>query len=157
MGFVPAWRRRPGVPSFGGAGPKDASNFPPEVIVPPGAPNRRDVATIVTMKHRRDFLAVVRGRAARRFGVVVQGRQRAKGGVVRVGYTATRKVGGSVVRNRAKRRLRAAAAIVLPGLGRPGWDYVLIARRSRTVVQPFQALVADTKQALQTIHGGKPA
>jgi RNase P protein component len=47
---------------------------------------------------------------------------------VRVGFTASRKVGNAVVRNRAKRRLRAAAAEILSRDGRPGTDYVLIAR-----------------------------
>src|SRR5690606_19567305 len=47
---------------------------------------------------------------------------------VRVGFTVTRKVGNAVERNRAKRRLRAAAAEVLPRLGRAGTDYVVIGR-----------------------------
>src|SRR3546814_8835234 len=47
---------------------------------------------------------------------------------VRVGFTVTRKVGYAVERNRAKRRLRAAAAEVFPRLGRAGTDYVEIGR-----------------------------
>ena len=38
-----------------------------------------------------------------------------KPGMVRVGFTASRKIGGAVARNRAKRRLRAAAAALRSG------------------------------------------
>jgi ribonuclease P protein component len=38
-------------------------------------------------------------------------------------------VGGAVVRNRVKRRLRACVAEVLPVL-QPGWDVILIARKN---------------------------
>jgi ribonuclease P protein component len=68
-----------------------------------------------------------------------------------VGFTASRKVGNSVARNRAKRRMRAAAASVLPFHGRPGTDYVLIARAS-TPDRPFSALVADLESALRRIE-----
>ena len=49
-------------------------------------------------------------------------------GEIRIGITASRKIGNAVARNRAKRRLRAAAREALPLSGRPGHDYVLVAR-----------------------------
>jgi len=70
---------------------------------------------------------------------------------LRVGFTATRKLGGAVERNRAKRRLRAAAAEVLPEAGRPGFDYVLVARAG-TLSQPYARLVADLASALAAAH-----
>ena len=72
-------------------------------------------------------------------------------GVVRVGFTASRKVGGAVERNRAKRRLRAAAEAVLPLYGLPGNDYVLVARRE-TLTRPFDGLLGDLKSALAAAH-----
>src|SRR5205085_871500 len=58
----------------------------------------------------------------------------------RIGFTASRKVGNAVLRNRARRRLRAVAAEVLPLHAAPGHDYVLIAR-GETVVRPYPLLV----------------
>lgn len=69
---------------------------------------------------------------------------------IRVGFTASRRVGNAVLRNRAKRRLRAAAAEVLTRAGRPGTDYVLIARAA-TPSRPYRALVADLDGALRRL------
>ena len=63
---------------------------------------------------------------------------------------AARKVGNAVLRNRAKRRLRAAAAAVLPRLGLPGTDYVLVAR-GETARRPFAELLADLESAVRQL------
>jgi ribonuclease P protein component len=70
--------------------------------------------------------------------------------LVRIGFTASRKVGNAVARNRAKRRLRALAAAILLGEGKPGTDYVLIARAG-TVDRPYDALIADLAAALRRV------
>jgi ribonuclease P protein component len=67
---------------------------------------------------------------------------------IRFGVTASRKVGGAVERNRAKRRLREAARAVLPLSALPGNDYVLVARRE-TLAKPFDVLLADLARALK--------
>jgi ribonuclease P protein component len=74
---------------------------------------------------------------------------------VRVGFTASRKVGNAVVRNRAKRRLRAAAAQLLRARGNPRTDYVLIARAT-TARRPFAALLDDLESALRRVQPGTP-
>lgn len=71
---------------------------------------------------------------------------------MRVGYTCSKKVGNAVLRNRAKRRLRAAAAEVLSSDGQDGWDYVLIGKAGATVERPFQALIGDLETALARVH-----
>ncbi|MDO8411688.1 MAG: ribonuclease P protein component [Phenylobacterium sp.] len=103
---------------------------------------------IERLRKRPDFLAAARAFSCARGAVVVQARDRADDtSLVRVGFTATRKVGGAVVRNRAKRRMRAAAHEVLPGLARPGFDYVLIAR-SGAPARAWPRLLDDVKSAL---------
>ena len=55
------------------------------------------------------------------------------------------------MRNRAKRRLRAAAAATLPLLAREGHDYVLVARTA-TLSRPFAELTRDLEKALIAAH-----
>ncbi|MCP4329891.1 MAG: ribonuclease P protein component [Alphaproteobacteria bacterium] len=68
----------------------------------------------------------------------------------RVGFTASRKVGNAVARNRARRRLRAVAERILPVAAAPAYDYVLIARKA-TPERPFTALMADLEDALRRL------
>ncbi len=68
-----------------------------------------------------------------------------------VGFTASRKVGSAVERNRARRRLRAVAREILPTAGRPGYDYVLIARAA-TLRRPYMELAEDLKAALAHVR-----
>lgn len=69
---------------------------------------------------------------------------------VRVGFTASRKVGNAVKRNRARRRLRAVAEDVLARHAEPGTDFVLIARAA-TVDRDFEALTADLIAGLKRL------
>ena len=66
---------------------------------------------------------------------------------VRLGFTATRKVGNAVIRNRAKRRLREAARALAPQLAVAGSDYVFIARMG-TADRAWDRLLDDVKSAL---------
>ena len=77
----------------------------------------------------------------------------------RLGFTASRKVGGAVERNRARRRLKAAAAALMPDHAAPGMDYVLVAR-AETVRRPYGGLLGDLEAALRRLklwREGPPA
>jgi ribonuclease P protein component len=104
------------------------------------------------LRRRREFLRVARGRrkwAAR--GLVLQVRDAVDSGAeARVGFTASRKVGNAVARNRAKRRLRAAVGEVMPACAAPGIDYVIIARGA-TLTRRYSDLLADLKTALRRV------
>lgn len=64
-----------------------------------------------------------------------------------VGFTASRRIGGAVARNRARRRLRAVAEQVIGGAARGDLDYVLIARAA-TLERRFDQLARDLRAAL---------
>jgi len=112
------------------------------------------------LRKRADFLRVAAsGRKWAAPGVIVQADQMPDGtpdADVRVGFTVTRKVGGSVIRNRARRRLRAAAAAVIPGQSRAGFDFVLIGRQG-TLTRPFPSLISDVAAALARLGAAAPA
>ena len=107
---------------------------------------------VETLRHRADFLACARGRRQGTPGLMLQALPRAEDGPVRVGFTCSKKVGNAVARNRAKRRLREVARLLLPEHGRPGWDYVLIGSRDNTAARPFDQLQSDLLHALSRVH-----
>jgi len=71
---------------------------------------------------------------------------------IRIGFTASKKIGNAVARNRAKRRMRAVVRDVLPSLGQAGWDYVLVAKPQATIARDYGDLRADLTRALTQIH-----
>jgi ribonuclease P protein component len=108
------------------------------------------------LRRRQDFLAAAQGSSRATTGAVVQMRRREDGEPPRIGYTVTRKLGGAVIRNRIRRRLREAVRTGASGCFRPGHDYVIIGR-STTLGRPFGKLVADIIAVVDYLHGRRPA
>jgi ribonuclease P protein component len=111
-------------------------------------------AVVLQLKQRREFLRVAAvGQKWAAPGLVLQARRYEKNEAddgFRIGYTVSRKVGGAVERNRARRRLRAAAENVMAHHARPGHDFVLIGRRA-TLKRAFPTLVGDLEAALRKL------
>ena len=121
---------------------------------------------VVPLKHRREFLAVAaQGRKWVTPAFVLQAGRRpaapdgsSEAAAVReigLGFTASRRVGNAVARNRARRRLREAARRVLPGPARPGTDYVVVAR-PEALTRPFPDLLDDLRTAFVGAPTARP-
>jgi len=102
------------------------------------------------LRRRADYLRVQA--AERRVALPGLLLQAAPGenGCRRVGFTASRKVGNAVARNRARRRLKALVHEILPHHAMPGHDYVLVARQA-TPARDFAALRRDLEAALRKL------
>lgn len=68
-----------------------------------------------------------------------------------LGYTATKKIGKAHIRNKTKRRLRAAAREIFPKHALSDVSYVLIGRKN-TAVQNFVKLKEEMVIALKRIN-----
>lgn len=112
---------------------------------------------LLTLQHRPDFLRCATGRKQGTAGFLLQARPRNHqfgddADLPRIGFTATKKIGNAVARNRAKRRMRALARAVLASAARPGWDYVLVARPEATIARPYAQLLSDLATAITSVH-----
>lgn len=113
---------------------------------------------IATLKRRSEFLRLRGGRRWSSPAFVIEMRARESGNVTgttstpRFGFTATKKLGNAVTRNRIRRRLKEAVRNVAPGRAKDGCDYVLIARDA-AAERPFAALERDLIAALERLDG----
>jgi ribonuclease P protein component len=109
------------------------------------------MAPFQRLTRRAEFLKVAAGRRKSVApGLILQAHPQDGADCLRVGFTASRKVGNAVARNRARRRLRAAVAAVLPAHGAAGHDYVVIARAG-TLTRPFEGLLEDLATGLKRL------
>lgn len=110
------------------------------------------------MKVRADFLRVAEGSRWTTPSILLQMRPAPETRPepdIRVGFTATKKLGNAVQRNRAKRRLRAAVQAVMPLHARAGHDYVLVARDG-SLTRSYPELITDLTLALGKVHTMRP-
>ena len=112
-----------------------------------------------TITHRRDFLAA--NASGKRFVISTfillccqRNPTHPAPPPARFGYTVTKKMGGAVVRNRIKRRLREAVRAAATPHTKDGYDYILISR-NKALDCPFTDLTRDMEFAFSRIHAIK--
>jgi ribonuclease P protein component len=149
--FAHGQQERPEGP---GAPPRQGPQAPQRLSEPAQPPTdvNNPVISLERLKARREFLFVAEGAAERKRNLVVQARPRpVPRPAAGAGFTTTKKVGGAVIRNRARRRLREAARLHLPRIGLAGVDYVFIARKE-TAECPWPGLLDDMESALVSLR-----
>jgi ribonuclease P protein component len=123
------------------------------------------LAQLARLKRRQEFLAVAA--SGRKFvapGLILQARRHSTDGspsavpvdsvggeaALRIGFTASRKVGNAVARNRARRRLKAASETIMRAHAASDHDYVLVARAG-TLKRAYGDLLADLSAGLKQL------
>ena len=112
----------------------------------------KEAVVFHTIKKRQDFLKVrSKGKKAVSGSLVLQVMENTANfpnNCSRYGITVTKKLGNAVIRNRIKRRIRAAIRAVFPNTVRQGFDYVFIAR-PKALTCPFSTLLRDMKYIIK--------
>jgi ribonuclease P protein component len=104
------------------------------------------------LRKRAEFLRVQNGGMKWVSPGVILMAAPADGESVKFGLTVTKKLSKSaVVRNRIRRRLRAAAYDILPRKAKAGVDYVLIARPESETI-PYEKLCSDLGWCLKRLE-----
>ena len=111
-----------------------------------------DLLLLNRITQRKDFLRLANAQRVHSTSFVLQSRNRKDDAPMRVGFTCSKKVGNAVARNRAKRRLREIARLILPISGQPGHDYVLIGRANVTATTDFATMQTELAQSLQKLQ-----
>lgn len=103
-----------------------------------------------TLKKNSDFHRLyAKGKSSANRFLAVYCRRNGRG-VNRMGYTVSAKLGGAVVRNRVRRRLREIARLNAPAL-KTGWDIVVVAR-SRAVGAEYAELDRAYRDACEKLE-----
>jgi ribonuclease P protein component len=113
---------------------------------------------VVRLKRRREYLAVAGSRerwVTPAFVLQAGPRPGAAAPEIGLGFTASRRVGKAVARNRARRRLAEAARLILPDQAKPGYNYVIVARPA-VLTWPFERLLTDLSTAFARITRPRP-
>lgn len=93
---------------------------------------------------RRRFAAIQRSGLVRSHPLLLARFLANDDGAIRWGFATGKRLGGAVVRNRVRRRLREGARAILPRI-EEGWDIMIIARpeSARANSAELHAAVAD--------------
>jgi len=100
------------------------------------------------LKENRDFRRLYNRGKSKTAPCVVTYALKSRRGETRVGITSSKKIGGAVERNRARRVIRAAFS-QLENRVEGNWDLVFVARTRTTCVKMQQVLADMEKELLE--------
>jgi len=109
------------------------------------------------LKKRAEFVNAAKGQRfhARSFTLqAVRRAGQADEAAARFGFTVTKRIGGAVLRNRVRRRLKEALRLLEHLSARGGHDYVLVAREAART-QAFPTLQEELTRAIAEVHAPK--
>lgn len=118
-----------------------------------GEAARHSPFRLVVLKTRALFKAASAGPRYTTDAFTMQRRLPGEGEVLtghRFGFTVTKKIGKAVLRNRIRRRFRAAVMKAGPDLPDQALDLVMVAREGAETLA-FPVLVADIRRAAETL------
>jgi ribonuclease P protein component len=101
----------------------------------------------VTISRPRDFATLQSGGTTTSHPLLLARTVRTDLETTRFGLATGRKLGGAVVRNRVRRRLKEALRVMAPSF-RPGWDVLIIAR-PQLVEADHDAMVGALRRVLR--------
>jgi ribonuclease P protein component len=108
------------------------------------------------LRKRQDFLRVRDGRKAGATTLTLQARFNPDGEAEpRAGFTVSKRCGGSVQRNRIRRRLREALRRMGALHARHQHDYVIVGRPA-ALSAPFEAILDELSTAFARVHSDRP-
>jgi len=111
-------------------------------------------ARFARLKKRADFQRAATGARWRSQAFTLQARRREEGrapSAARIGFTAARRIGDAVERNRIRRRLKEALRVSCNLETRDDHDYVLVAERE-ALTRRFETLCADLAKAFAAVR-----
>lgn len=106
------------------------------------------------LKRRADFVKAAKGQRAHGGAFTLQAIRRkdpSEADLPRFGFTVTKKLGGAVVRNRIRRRLKEALRLAPDLSACRDYDYVILGRRA-ALSQEFKALQKELRRAISEVH-----
>lgn len=108
---------------------------------------------ILVLKKRKDFIRVASGSKMVAPSLILQAARSLSIEPVeaKIGYTVTKKIGHAHLRNKTKRRLRAAAYEIFPKLALPNFEYVMIGRYNTASID-FLLLKKDMETAFVRLN-----
>ena len=105
---------------------------------------------LVMLSRPRDFASIQRAGIARSHPLLLVRLLRTDLPATRFGFATGRNLGGAVVRNRVRRRLREILRSMSPSL-RPGWDVLVVARTG--IVAADRAALTDALERVLSRDG----